>query len=69
MRSQMMRESLQEAEARILIQNALLNDASRGRLGSDLGKRAADLCYDRTQGMRYFSEFWEMGIIAPGPSR
>jgi hypothetical protein len=68
-RLEMMREAMQEAEARILIQDAVLNDASKARLGSELAKKCTDLCDDRTRAFRYVSEFWPIIMVQDGDSR
>jgi hypothetical protein len=64
-RLEMMREALQEAEARVFVQNVLLDPARRGRLPAALAARAEATCKERTQALRYASEFWEEGIIDP----
>ena len=54
-RLRLMREALQEAEVRIVVQNALLDEAARARLGPDLARRASQRCDGRTRMLRYFS--------------
>jgi hypothetical protein len=54
-RFQMLREGLQEAEARVFVQNALLDQADK--LGSDLAKKSKDICDERSRMLRYCSEF------------
>ena len=54
-RSQMLREGLQEAEARVFVQNALLDKADK--LGPELAQRCKEICDERTQILRYCSEF------------
>jgi hypothetical protein len=54
-RLRLMREALQEAEVRIVVQNALLDEAARTRLGSDLAQRCREVCDARTRMLRYFS--------------
>jgi hypothetical protein len=54
-RSQMLREGLQEAEARVFVQNALLDHADK--LGPALAARGRDICTGRTQLLRYCSEY------------
>jgi hypothetical protein len=69
-RYQMLREAVQEAEARITVQEALLDPAAKARLGPDLAARAEQLCYDRSQWLRHISEYWaynvNLRITAPG---
>jgi len=60
-RHQVMRESLQEAEARIFVQNALLDHADK--LGPDLAKRSGELCDERTQILRYYSYYCEPLVL------
>jgi hypothetical protein len=47
-RLRLMREAIQEAEVRIVVQNALLDETARERLGPDLVKRAKGICDQRT---------------------
>ena len=56
-RFEVLREGLQEAEARAFVQNALLDEGLRGRLGEDLARRARDICDERTRALRYLSEY------------
>jgi len=56
-RSEMLREGLQEAEARVFVQNALLNEDLRTKLGPALAGRAKELCDQRTRDLRYLSEY------------
>ncbi|HUV39075.1 MAG TPA: glycoside hydrolase domain-containing protein, partial [Planctomycetota bacterium] len=56
-RLQLMRESLQEAEARIFVQDALLDEDKTARLGDALAKRCRQICDERTQLFRYVSAF------------
>ena len=62
-RHQMMREALQEAEARIFVQNALLEPSHAARLGPALAKRCKELCDERTEVLRYYSQFCEPGVL------
>jgi hypothetical protein len=62
-RHQVMRESLQEAEARIFVQNALLDQERAARLGPDRAKRLRDLCDERTQMLRYYSYYCEPLVL------
>jgi len=57
-RFELMREALQEAEARILIQDALLDEGRRTRLGPDLARRVKELTDRRTREFRHVSEFY-----------
>jgi hypothetical protein len=59
-RHQMMRESLQEAEVRVYVQNALMDSAAR--LSPDLAQRCKDLCNQRNIMLRYYSTFSEPRI-------
>jgi hypothetical protein len=54
-RLRLMREALQEAEVRMVVQSALLDDAARQRLGPDLARRCREVCDQRTRVFRYFS--------------
>jgi hypothetical protein len=60
-RTESLREGVQEAEARVFCQNALLDEGQRTRLGPDLAKRCKDVCDDRTRALRYLSEFRAFG--------
>jgi hypothetical protein len=62
-RLQIMRESLQEAEARIYVQNAVLDADESAKLPADLAARCKDLCDERTQMIRYYSQFNEPGVL------
>ena len=48
-RSRMLRESQQEAEARILVQNALLDEASRKKLSAELEAECRQICRERSK--------------------
>ena len=54
-RTRMMQEGLQEAEARIFVQNALLDQEAS--LGPDLARRARELCDERTRMFTYLANF------------
>ncbi|HUV40067.1 MAG TPA: hypothetical protein VMY39_10655, partial [Planctomycetota bacterium] len=56
-RAEVLREGLQEADARVFVQNALLDEERRAKLGDDLARRADRVCRDRTWALRYLSEF------------
>ena len=60
-RTEALREGLQEAEARVFCQNALLDEGLAARLGPDLAKRCKDVCDNRTRALRYLSEFRAFG--------
>ena len=60
-RLQLMRESLQEAEARIFVQDSLLDKDKAARLGDALAKRCRKICDQRTQLFRYISAFSGLG--------
>jgi hypothetical protein len=51
-RFEMIREGLQECEARIFIEDALTDDKLRAKLGDDLAARAQKLLDDRVRAMR-----------------
>jgi len=52
-RTQLLRESQQEAEARVFVQNALLDEKLKARLGADLARRCQQVCDDRTRAFFY----------------
>ncbi|HUU42355.1 MAG TPA: glycoside hydrolase domain-containing protein [Planctomycetota bacterium] len=56
-RHQMMREALQEAEARVFVQDALLDPDRRKRLGPELARRAEEVCNRRTRELHQYSSF------------
>jgi hypothetical protein len=64
-RSRMLLESLQEAEARVFVQNALLDDQKRAKLGDQLTKRCEKVCDDRTRAFRYLSEYHYAYVMNP----
>ena len=49
----LLREALQDMEARIFVQDALLDHADK--LGPDLAQRCKDVCDDRTRRLHYYS--------------
>ena len=51
----MLQEGLQEAQARVFVQDALLDQEAK--LGPDLAKRARDLCDERTRTLTYLANF------------
>ena len=57
-RFELMRESLQEAEARIYVQNPLLDPVGRRKLGDALARRCQELVDQRTWIFRHVSEFY-----------
>jgi hypothetical protein len=57
-RFEMIREGAQEAEARVFVQNALLDEAARAKLPAELADRANKLCNKRTRTFRHFSEYY-----------
>jgi len=57
-RTQLLRESHQEAEARIFVQNAILDSAVKARLGPELAARCAKLCDDRTRMLNFCSVYF-----------
>jgi len=63
-RQQLMREALQEAEARVFVQNALLDPAQRARLGTELEARCRALCLERMWALRYYSQFAQPAIAS-----
>jgi hypothetical protein len=58
-RSQMMRLSLQEAEARVFVQNALLDEAVKAKLPGELAEECKRICDERTRTLRYCSVFFD----------
>ena len=54
-RTRMLQESLQEAEARVFVQNAILDDDKRPKLGDDLLRRCDELCGQRTREFAYMT--------------
>jgi hypothetical protein len=59
-RSEVMRESIQEAEARIFVQNPGapgLDEARRAKLGEALAAKAKQITDQRTRDLRYLSEY------------
>ena len=61
LRTECLREGLQEAEARVFCQEALLDDARRAKLGPDIEKRCREVCDDQTRALRLLSEFRAFG--------
>lgn len=62
-RFQMLLEGLQEAEARMFVSDALLDQPDK--LGSDLVKRCSMICDRQTRLLRHFVEFSNYGKLAP----
>jgi hypothetical protein len=60
-RTEALREGLEEAEARVFCQNALLDEKLKSKLGADLARRSKELCDNRTRAFRYLSEFRAFG--------
>ena len=58
-RFELLREGLQEAEARIFVQNALLDETQRAKLGKPLADRLRKLTTHRTRTFRYIAEYWD----------
>ena len=58
-RFELLREGLQEAEARMVVQNALLDEKQRAKLGKPLADRLDKLTNDRTRAFRYVAEYWD----------
>ena len=56
-RTRMLQEGLQEAEARIFVQEALLDEGKKARLGADLARRCREACDERTRSFTYMSHF------------
>jgi hypothetical protein len=54
-RSRMLQQSLQDMEARMFIENAIMEPALKAKLGPDLAKRVKELCDERTREFSYFS--------------
>jgi hypothetical protein len=67
--AEILREGLQEADARVYVQNALLDKNLAARLGPDLARRCKLLCDQRTWDLRYLCEFTVTGYSkSAGPS-
>jgi hypothetical protein len=60
-RHQLMRESLQDAEALVFVENALLDQARRAGLDPDLARRAKQICDERIRMLRHFSVYCGYG--------
>ena len=56
-RTRMLQEGLQEAEARIYVQDALLAEDTRAKLGADLARRCQETCDERMRAFTYMSNF------------
>jgi len=56
-RTRMLQEGLQEAEARIFVQEALLDEEKKARLAADLARRCREACDERTRNFTYMSHF------------
>jgi len=65
-RYEMIREGVEEAEARVFVQNAILDEGSRSRLGAALAAKCKAVCDDRTRQFRYLSEFWPCTMAQNG---
>jgi len=57
-RTQMLRESQQEAEARVFVQNALLDETLKARLGPELAAKCQQICDDRTRTFFYCTVYF-----------
>ena len=53
----LLQESLQDMEARIFVQDAVLDQ--KDKLGADLGKRCHEVCNERTRRLYYYSLYME----------
>lgn len=62
-RFQMLREGLQEAEARMFVTDALLDQPDK--LGAELTKRCEEVCNRQTRLHRHFAVFANYGKLAP----
>jgi hypothetical protein len=60
-RSQNFRESLQEYQARVVVQNALLDATQTAQLGTALAEECKHICDERTRILRYCSLFFGPG--------
>jgi len=56
-RTRMLQEGLEEAEARIYVQNAILDQDKKAKLGADLLKRCQETCDERTRMFTYMANF------------
>ena len=61
-RFQLMREALQEAEARVFVQEALLDKAKLARLSPDLAARARAVCLAQLVALRYYSQYCQVQV-------
>ena len=57
-RTQLLRESQQEAEARVFVQNAILSETRKARLGAELAERCRKICDDRTRALNFCSVYF-----------
>ena len=67
-RLELMREALQEAEARIAVQDALLDEARRRRLGKALADRCRAVLDERTRELRRISSYYGQGTYLMTPA-
>jgi hypothetical protein len=65
-RLEALREGLQEAEARVFVQNALLNEETRSKLGPDLARRGNELCDRRSRILRHLADRRGCGFVGGG---
>jgi hypothetical protein len=65
-RLEALREGLQEAEARVFIQDAILNEESRNALGPELARRCKELCDRRSRILRNLTDRRGCGFIGGG---
>ena len=65
MRYEMLREGLQECEARVAIEQALVDPALKGRLGDDLAARCADALLERQKAFWRSMCSMQSGPLAP----
>lgn len=61
-RFQLMREALQEAEARIFVQEALMDKTKLAKLSPKLAARSRDVCMAHLTVLRYFSQFSQVQV-------
>ena len=61
-RFQLMREALQEAEARIFVQEALMDKAKLAKLSPELAARSREVCLAQLTVLRYFSQFSQVQV-------
>ena len=67
-RSRLMQESLQDAEMRIFLEDALTDEAKKAKLGADLSARCRAMLDDRTRLYCYLSMFCQLPMNTAEPN-